>query len=182
MKFNSSEAVQTIDITYHEWWWNLTKGDLSWVGNHPQIYLAKGSHASYKNSANTKYTTLYENSANGGDNQVEMSLIDHTSNDGKYFNSSNIRLLKFNGQEATGISTEERYFGISYYGSMGKTLTYDIGETDAFKAMRAIGNAVKKVKKNWGNNILDAADKFKGDNAQGSPGNGVAGKDFWKNY
>ena len=182
MKFNSSEQVQTIDITYHESWWNLTKNDLSWDGNHPQIYLAKGSHASYKSSANTKYKNLYKNSANGGDNSVEMDLIDNTSNNGKYFTSSNIRLLKYGGAEATGISNEERCFGFTYYGKMGKYVSYNIAETDAYKAMRAIGNAVKKVKKNWGNNILDAADEFKGDNTQGNPGNGVADKSFWKDY
>jgi len=182
MKFNSSEQVQTIDITYHESWWNLSKRDLSWVGNHPQIYLAKGSHASYKSSANTKYKNLYKNSSNGGKNSVEMDLIDHTSNKGRYFKSSNIRLLKYNGTQATGLSNEEVYFGIKYYGKMGKYITYNIAETDAYKAMKTIGKAVKKVKKNWGKKILKTADEFKGDNTQGNPGNGIAGKAFWKDY
>jgi hypothetical protein len=141
---------------YHSW--GTDKGDekyskdLAWEDGHPVVYCSKGSHASYTKSGEQVYKEIFYQKGTGY--KAYAKLKDNCSK-GKRWLSTNVRFLKFNGNQVSGISNDELYLGFKYSGRLG--VVYKNDQWDSF--LKNTGySTVKKVVKTFSKSAANKMD------------------------
>jgi len=154
---------------YHSW--GTDSGDkkyakdLSWDGTHPIVYVALGSHASYTSADDHAYKSLWDEQGSKvlgvRTYKTYAKLTDKTSKGSKWY-STNVRLLKLNGNAMSGISNDENYLGFKYSGRLGKT--YDNTNwngLETYSGFSSIKSAVKVFSKSAANDMQDGMDELR---------------------
>jgi len=151
--FNADLSVNYLVYDYHSWKTTLTSSQVTWEGTNPVVYIANGSHASYTTAANQEYDKAWSEKGTGYN--TYGSLIDYTDNTGNKWKSSNPRLLKFNGNPTSDISTDEMNLAFNYYGHLGQQI-----ENETYNAITSLVNEVadgiKVFSKSAYNNIKNS--------------------------
>jgi len=159
-------SIKQIVYAYHSYEMTVSgSGFETENGTHPVVYVAKGSHASYPTKGDQNYNTVWDKSKKTLGVTVYdtyLKFYDHppsSKSSGKRWYSTNLRVLKLNGNkmESVGMSTNEYNIGFKYSGRLG--LQYDNRNVDALKS--ALGyntfyKAMKKVSKSTANDMDDA--------------------------
>jgi hypothetical protein len=174
-------TVTKITLSHHESMDEYSKSQISWSGDHPIIYNAKGTHASYNDSETQNYKTLIDLSSDKGANEVEAYLREYTSSSGKVLKSTNPRLIKYNGTQANGLSESEINYAIKYYGRMGKDIYYDKSANKAYSILNKVAKKLDKVGlDSWAKKVRSAAQSLL-DLFTGVAGKTIASNTYWKN-
>lgn len=146
-------TISSIKYAYHQWSKTYTS-DGSQDGKisdhvkfedstHPVVYLAKGSHASYTSPGSQEYYTIFSESKKGFYNTY-AKLVDYCapSSSDAYRWFGNAKLLKLNGDLASGLSKDENSLAKYYYGRIGGQI-----ENEEASDLISVLNKIRKVAK-----------------------------------
>jgi len=155
------ESVDFIIMAFHQWNTQYSASAVSFNGNHPIVYSALGSHASYPTAATQNYYEIWseEKKELGVKIYETYGYLQDYTEKGSEWICTNPRLLKLNGNAMSDISSDENYMAFKYTGHLGSDWT-STGTNDFQTALKDVKKTVSVFSSSGASKIQSFIDEF----------------------